>query len=254
MSKMDSAVAIGIGVAIAVVVILSAGLGYWIYCVRRGKTQPAGHSWHLPSPPFSTNNAFGSQGCDTFIDSISEDRKRLVGPGNWNIERERERKELPSPTKPIETASVELMGLGGDSGTWGHQTANVLLRVQWPSTSHSTNTTATTWNPLSPPPQLPEHPYLHLNPRSHYERYPSDSRSTHSHMRFDQINEDVASIYGGRGSPVRRPSIKNLDTNWRHQSYKASMKHNSLESNAVFLLGEGEEEDYKVFKWPESKL
>jgi hypothetical protein len=105
-----------------------------------------------------------------------------------------------------------------------------------------------------PPPQLPEHTYLHPNPRSHYERYPADSRNTHSHMRFDQINEDLASMYGGRGSPVRRPSMKNLDTNWRHQSYKASMKHNSLESNAVFWLGEGEEEAYKVFKWPESKL
>ena len=91
---------------------------------------------------FFNNKAFSSQGCDTFIDFISEDRKRLVEPGNWNIERER--KELPSPTKPIETASVELMGLGDDSGTWSYQTANVLLRVQRPSTSHSTNTTATT--------------------------------------------------------------------------------------------------------------
>jgi hypothetical protein len=182
--------------------------------VRRGKLRPARHSWPVPSQPFSNDEAFSSQGCVIFIDSISEDRKRLVGLGNWNIKRER--KELPSPTKPIDTASVELMVLGDDSGAWGHQTANVLLRVQRPSTFHSTNTTATTWNPLFPPPQLPGHPYLHPNTRSYHERYPADLRSTHSHMRFDQINEDVASMYGGRGSPVRRASIKNLDTNWKH--------------------------------------
>jgi hypothetical protein len=72
-------------------------------------------------------------------------------------------------------------------------------------------------------------------------------------MRFDPIDENAASIYRSRESPVRRPSIKNMETKWRHQSYKASMKHNSLESNAVFLAGEGEEEAYMLFRWPELK-
>lgn len=72
-------------------------------------------------------------------------------------------------------------------------------------------------------------------------------------MRFDPINEDAASMYRSSELPVRRPSIKNMETSWRHQSYKASMKHNSLESNAFFLAGEGEEEAYMLFRWPKLK-
>ena len=222
-----------------------------MYRLRRGKQRPTGYPWSAPRPPPSNNEESSSRGRDTFIEFFSEDSKRLVGPENQNARRERE--ELPSPTKPTEIACVELMELEGDSKTWSHQTANVLQRVQRPSTSHSTNTTATAGNPKSPPPKLPEHAFLHPNPRSHYEKYPDDSRSTHSHMRFDPIDEDTASMYKSRALPVRKPSIKLSETSWRHQSYKASMKHSSLESNAVFLTGEGEEEAYTLFRWPELK-